>query len=166
MKNAAIILFATCIFFGLFKLADAKRYVVAQVKTAPTTSTTEQFNQTQAIAKLNEQIKGKENEPAEKIFQNIQMLKGIPAGRVLRIMEMGYARSLGVNCTHCHVPEKWESDEIATKQIARDMITMVSTINDQALKKIKNLSEKATINCTTCHRGQVQPALNFPIPKN
>lgn len=123
-----------------------------------------QFDQAAALAKLREQIKGHETEPAEKVFKNMQMLKQMPAGRVLAVMEMGYARSLGVNCTHCHVADKWESEDKPQKQIAREMWGMMGTINTQLLKNIKNLqSESPAINCTTCHRGQVKPALNLPI---
>lgn len=126
------------------------------------------FDQTAAIAKLREQIKGKEKESAETVFKNIQtpMFKGAPAARLLAVMEFGYSRSLGVNCTHCHVPDKWESEEKLQKQIARDMSAMVSTINGDLLSKIKNLKgTPPTINCTTCHRGEVKPALNLPAAK-
>jgi len=68
-----------------------------------------------------------------------------------------------VTCTHCHVPEKWESDEKAQKPIAREMAGMMAKINGELLKGIKNLkSETPTVNCTTCHRGEVKPALNLP----
>ena len=134
---------------------------------APTTQTEKPFDQAQALAKLRESIAGKENEPAEKVFKNIQLLKGIPAARLLRIMELGYSRSLGVTCTHCHVPGEWEKDDKPTKQIARDMAAMVTAINTQHLKQIKNLkSENPVVNCTTCHRGQIKPALNLPEPKS
>ena len=66
------------------------------------------FDQAAALAKLREAIKGKEKEPAETVFKNIQLLKGVPAGNLLRIMELGYGRSLGVDCTHCHTPDQWE----------------------------------------------------------
>ena len=102
------------------------------------------FDQAAALAKLREQIKGRETEPAEKVFKNMQMLKQMPAGRLLAVMEMGYARSLGVNCTHCHVPDKWESEDKPQKQIAREMWAMMGKINSQLLKSIKNLrSENA-----------------------
>ena len=122
------------------------------------------FNQAEALAKLREQIKGKEKEPAETVFKNIQTLKGFPAGRLLAIMELGYSRSLGVNCTHCHTPENWSSEDKNKKQITRDMAAMAANINNQMLKNIKNIGEKAVINCTTCHRGQVIPATNLPPP--
>lgn len=124
------------------------------------------FDQAQALAELRTSIAGKENEPAEKVFKNIQLLKGVPAGRLLRVMELGYARSLGVTCTHCHVPGAWEKDDKPTKQIAREMAAMVSAINNQYLKQIKNLkSDNPVVNCTTCHRGQTKPALNLPEPQ-
>lgn len=77
-------------------------------------------------------------------------------------MEMGFSRSLGVNCTHCHNLENWPSDEKPQKQIARDMMQMVGKINGELLAKIENLeSDNPSVNCTTCHRGQVKPALNL-----
>jgi hypothetical protein len=128
---------------------------------SPQTDTT--FDQAAALAELRKSIAGKEQAPAETVFKNIQLLKGMPAGRVLRIMEMGYARSLGVNCTHCHIPGAWEKDDKPTKQVARDMAVMAAAINNQHLKQIKNLkSESPAVNCTTCHRGQTKPALNLP----
>lgn len=127
--------------------------------------TEQQFDQAAALAELRKSIAGKEQAPAETVFKNIQLFKGMPAGRVLRIMELGYSRSLGVTCTHCHIPGVWEKDDKPTKQVARDMAAMVSTINSQHLKQIKNLkSETPTVNCTTCHRGQTKPALNLPEP--
>jgi len=123
------------------------------------------FDQAQALAELRKSIAGKENEPAEKVFKNIQLLKGMPAARLLRVMELGYSKSLGVTCTHCHVPGEWEKEDKPTKQIARDMAGMVSAITTQHLKQIKNLkSENPLVNCTTCHRGQTKPALNLPDP--
>ncbi|HEV7397802.1 MAG TPA: c-type cytochrome [Pyrinomonadaceae bacterium] len=127
------------------------------------TQTEKPFDQAQALADLRKAIAGQEDKPAGEVFKNIQMLKGMPAGRLLRVMEMGYARSLGVNCTHCHVAGQWEKEDKPTKQIARDMATMVANINNEQLKKIKNLkSADPVINCTTCHRGQTKPALNLP----
>jgi hypothetical protein len=124
------------------------------------------FDQAQKLAELTKQITGKENLPAEQVFKNIQILKGIPAGRLLRIMQLGYSRSLGVNCTHCHVVDQWDKDDKPTKPIARDMSKMVQTINNDLLKPIKNLKgPNPGVNCTTCHRGQIKPALNLPEAK-
>ncbi len=122
------------------------------------------FDQAAALAKLREAIKGREKEPAETVFKNIQILKGRPAAQVLAIMEFGYSRSLGVNCTYCHTPDKWESEDKTKKQITREMSAMSAKINGELLKGIKNINEKAVINCTTCHRGKTTPATDLPPP--
>ena len=129
--------------------------------TAPQTA--KPFDQALALENLRKAIVGQENKPAEEVFKNIQMLKGMPAGRLLRVMELGYAKSLGVNCTHCHVPDAWDKEDQPTKQITREMSAMVTVINNEQLKKIKNLKgPNSIVNCTTCHRGQTKPALNLP----
>ena len=109
-----------------------------------------------------EKIAGRENAPAESVFKNIRLLKGVPAGRLPRIMNFGFGRSLGVRCRHCHVEAHWDAEDKPQKQIARDMSEMLHTINTELLPKVKNLkSEHPTVNCTTCHRGAVKPALNL-----
>ena len=137
----------------------------AQCAPSPTATPAPVFDQAAAIAKLKEQIKGRENEPAPAVFKNIQtpFIKSIPAGRLLAVMEIAYSRSLGVTCTHCHTPEKWEADDKPQKQIARDMAAMMARINSpEMLRGVKNLrSASPTINCTTCHRGETKPALNL-----
>ena len=129
----------------------------------PTSQSDKPFDQAQALADLRKAIAGQEEKPAGEVFKNIHMMNAMPAGRLLRVMEMGFARSLGVNCTHCHVAGQWEKEDKPTKQIARDMAAMAANINNEQLKKIKNLkSAEPVINCTTCHRGQTKPALNLP----
>jgi len=127
------------------------------------TNQTGSFSQEQALAQLRAEISGKENQPAEQVFKNIQILKGMPAARLLAVMQVGYSKSLGVNCTHCHVAGQWESEDKPTKQNTRDMSAMAKAINTEYLTKIKNLKNpNPVVNCTTCHRGQVKPALNMP----
>ena len=129
----------------------------------PTLQEGQAFDQNQKLAELSKRIAGQENKPAGEVFKNIQMLKAMPAARLLKVMELGYSKSLGVNCTHCHVVDQWEKDDKPTKQITREMMKMVGGINNEYLKNIKNLkSENPLINCTTCHRGQIKPALNMP----
>lgn len=123
------------------------------------------FDQARAVAELQKKIAGKEDLAATEVFMNIQQYKGVTAGRLLRIMEYGFARSLGVTCTHCHVAGDWESDDKPAKQIAREMSRMVGVINGEYLKKIPDLnSTNPSVNCTTCHRGQKRPALELPAP--
>lgn len=160
LKTAVII---STVFGIVILFADSQPRFDAAAQANPSPTPETEFDQAKALAAIREQIKGRENEPAEKVFKNIKMLGAVPAGRLLAIMEFGYARSLGVTCTHCHVPGTWESEEKTQKQTARDMAGMVGTINGQLLKNIKNLkSASPTINCTTCHRGQTKPALNLP----
>lgn len=148
----------------LLKPVSVQR-VEAQSSCSPSATPTPEataFDQKAALTKLREQIKGKENELAPAVFKNIQTMKNTQAGRLLSVMEMGFARSLGVNCTHCHVPDKWEADDKTQKQTAREMSAMVTTINKELLANIKSLkSESPIVNCTTCHRGEIKPALNL-----
>jgi photosynthetic reaction center cytochrome c subunit len=115
------------------------------------------------VAEVRQEIAGKETLPASQVFKNIKMLTDVPAARLLGIMNIGYGKSLGVSCTHCHTPGEWDKDDKTQKQTARDMSKMVATINNDLLKNIPNLKgPNAIVNCTTCHRGQVKPALNLP----
>ena len=56
-----------------------------------------QFNDDK-VAELSKQIAGKEDQPAEAVFKNIKILTGVPAGNLLKIMQMGHSRSLGTSC--------------------------------------------------------------------
>jgi hypothetical protein len=169
VSTAVIIAFAAMTIVWFTAAPRATERVLAQAAPTPTPGVVAaEFDQKAAIAKLKEQIKGKETEPAGTVFKNIQsaMLKERPAAQLLAVMEFGYARSLGVNCTHCHVPDKWESEDKPQKQVARDMSAMVAKINGEMLKGIKNLkSPLPTVNCTTCHRGEVKPAINLPVAR-
>lgn len=102
-------------------------------------------------------IKGKEELPAEQVYKNIQIFKGRTAAQLLNAMNRGFSSSLGVSCSHCHVSE-YDSEAKPTKQIARDMVAMVSTINGTLLKNIPNLkSPNPGISCGTCHNGRPRP---------
>jgi hypothetical protein len=108
-----------------------------------------------------ESIVGRENEPAGQVFKNMRIdwLKTTPARRLLDIMNSGYARALGVRCTHCHVESDFSSDDKRPKRAAREMATMHWTVN-QTLAKMKNLESEPKdrfINCATCHRGKTDP---------
>lgn len=111
------------------------------------------------VKQFMERIVGHQTEPAEKVFKNIRWLKGARAEGLLLIMNLGYARALGVTCTHCHVEQDFASDDKRPKRAAREMAAMHRMINDE-LKKMSNLetpAEKRAINCSTCHRGAIDP---------
>lgn len=123
------------------------------------------FDQAAALAQLRTQIAGREKEPAETVFKNIRRFKGVPAGRVLAIMEFGYARSLGVTCVHCHTPADWSSDAKPQKAITRRMADLAAEVSKTITGFPEREGEPAMVNCTTCHRGQVKPALDLgPVP--
>ena len=108
-----------CFAVGFLKFVIPNHSVIAQSSSGvkPTTQETKPFDQEQALAALRKAIAGKETLPASEVFKNILMLKQMPAGRLLKVMELGYSRSLGVNCTHCHVPDQWDKDDKPTKPI-------------------------------------------------
>src|SRR5688572_3999666 len=81
------------------------------------------------VAEILQSIAGKEKLPAGEVFKNVKVLKDMPAGRLVRIMDAAYNRALGVNCDHCHVEDVWELDEKRPKRAAREMITLVNEIN-------------------------------------
>lgn len=113
------------------------------------------------VAKILKQIEGHEQEPAEKVFKNIQIpnLKRAPAQRFLLIMNRDYSAALGVTCTHCHVETDFASDDPRPKKAAREMAAMHFAINQQ-LAKMENLDPNPQghfINSSTCHRGAIDP---------
>ncbi len=127
------------------------RYVLfaAALVFAATTASPEDDPQ---VRELLASIQGKENLPAGEVFKNVQMLTDVPAARFLRLMDIGYSKSLGVRCEHCHVEDRWEADEKRPKRAAREMMMLVSDIN-ASLEKMQDIdTSEAMVNCTTCHR--------------
>ena len=113
-----------------------------------------------AAAFILRSIAGRENQPAESVFKNIKILKGVPAGRLVNIMNNGFGRSLGVSCGFCHVPGKWDLDDKEEKNTARLMFAMVQTINRDYISKVpppNDSSPPPVVNCFTCHRGNPRP---------
>ena len=166
LSYAAVVLTMVFALAMFFETKDFTRISAQEPATTPTATPEPEFDQKAAIAKIRESIKGRENEPAGKVFKNVKDFAQIPAGRLLAVMEFGYARSLGVDCTHCHTPENWASDSMTEKRTARAMRAMVNRINGELLPSVeafKNRTgrDRAVVNCTTCHRGAVIPATNL-----
>ncbi len=113
------------------------------------------------VTELLKQLGPNAKKPAGEVFRNVQLLGDMPADRFLRVMDIGYRQSLGVSCDYCHVEDRWETDEKRPKRAAREMITMTRTINDHLGKLTEINTEEASVNCTTCHRGYVKPALQM-----
>ncbi|MBL7818382.1 MAG: c-type cytochrome [Saprospiraceae bacterium] len=104
------------------------------------------------------EIKGKENMRADSVFNNIKLFKNISAERMVRLMDEGWSKALGVGCNHCHNVNKWSDEAKPDKQLARDMAAMTNKINKEMLQTMKGLDEKSSINCTSCHMGRKHPA--------
>ncbi len=77
---------------------------------------------------------------------NLQVL---PEGVDIRTVMQNIAMSLGVQCTYCHVQGDFASDDVDKKNIARGMMRMLQTINNDFLSNID-----AQANCMMCHRGE------------
>lgn len=104
-------------------------------------------------------IKGHEQEPAGTVFKNVKYLQNTPAERFLRIMNGGYAKALGVTCTHCHEEGDFASDAKRPKRAAREMQVMHRSINTQLqeMKELKDDPDRRAISCISCHRGTLDP---------
>src|SRR5262245_56771608 len=57
------------------------------------------------VRELSERLGDRKDQPSHVVFKNITLkwFKNVPATQLLDIMDGGYAKALGVRCTHCHV---------------------------------------------------------------
>lgn len=86
---------------------------------------------------------------SEQEYKNIQLLKGIPAERLMSVM-FAFKSSLNVDCDFCHIKDAFEKDDKPMKQVARKMIKRMNEINGDGAG--------GRVTCYTCHRGQKTPA--------
>ena len=112
------------------------------------------------VAQVMAQIAGREHQPAEQVFKNVQVLKGITAAELVQKMDKDYATAMSWNCTNCHrlAPQgNFASDTSTDKKRARFMQQMQNDIN---LAQLPKLYPKDTpkVSCATCHRGYGRPA--------
>ncbi|HEV2297264.1 MAG TPA: photosynthetic reaction center cytochrome c subunit family protein [Candidatus Acidoferrales bacterium] len=96
--------------------------------------------------------------PAEQVYKNIQVFKGLPNSRLLSAMFF-MEGSLQVSCGHCHDWNDFSKDDKQSKRTARKMILMVEELNKTQFEG------KQLVSCTTCHRGQTPPAASLPFAK-
>src|ERR1700681_4094560 len=93
--------------------------------------------------------------PADQVFKNVQVLKGIPADEFMSTMGF-FSASLGISCGDCHTAESggdWAkyADDSDRKRRTRGMIAMVNLMN-------KNFfGGQRVLTCYTCHRGSTSP---------
>lgn len=98
---------------------------------------------------------GEQAPMAETVYQNIQVLRGIPADEFLETMGM-MAASTGLNCTHCHggydySVATYANDDNELKLTARKMIVIMNTINQSFF------GNRQVVTCWTCHQGEQIP---------
>jgi len=89
--------------------------------------------------------------------QNLVVLpENTSQAQIIPIMET-FEVSLGVQCTYCHVPGNFASDDNMRKNAARGMMRVVAQLN-------KNFTPdgKEHIGCWTCHRGSAKPEVTPP----
>ena len=150
--------FSTLLATALLCLTAPAQTPSPQAATAPTApATTPTLTDTAARQKefldgIRERIKGRENEPAETVFRNIELLRGKPASRLPGMMS-ALTGLLGVTCTTCHVPGHFESEELAPKTTARRHFKMQAALNQEYFGGAN------AISCWTCHRGAAKPPI-------
>ena len=111
------------------------------------------------VAQITSEIAGREYQPAEQVFKNIQVLKGLTAAELVHKMDKEYATPLGWNCTNCHRlanQGNWASDTATDKKRARFMQQMTNDINLVTLPKLYP-KDTPKVTCATCHRGYNEP---------
>ena len=92
-------------------------------------------------------------------FKNVKILTNVTSKTEMRRIMKLQAASLGVKCSHCHVPGKFDLDDKKEKLVARDMLKMVANLNDTVFK---DAEKKPAITCWTCHRGGTEPEHEVP----
>ncbi len=77
-----------------------------------------------------------------------------------------FTSALGVGCDHCHFrganerEPNFASDSNKVKLTARAMLQMVNQINGNYIGHLTTVdTPSVTVECVTCHRGQVKPIL-------
>jgi photosynthetic reaction center cytochrome c subunit len=95
---------------------------------------------------------------ADEVYKNLKVLGATPADSLNQGMHL-ISGELGVDCEYCHAEMMdWVADEKKTKDVARDMMTMMIELNRRFFK-----GEQA-VTCYTCHRGQPIPVSTVVLP--
>lgn len=98
--------------------------------------------------------------------QNLQVLDPDISPEELRDTMFAIGERVGLRCSRCHdfesdtpVAERnYASDEKELKQVAREMMRMVQSINETVSSIDRGPDHTPiTVSCVTCHRGVSQP---------
>lgn len=119
--------------------------------------------------------------PIPDTFTNLQVLpKDITKQQLVQTMR-GFAMQTGSRCNFCHVSSDpsdtdgkdlskfdFASDAKEHKKIARVMMQMVRSINQEFLPRVVAVGEKAEevgpVTCFTCHQGKKHPVHKMEPP--
>jgi hypothetical protein len=89
----------------------------------------------------------------------VKVLKGLNVPEFEAEMQL-MNQALGVACGHCHVRNNFASEDNPKKAIARRMLEMTRTINQQFFpsgRPAEGASRLGTVTCFTCHQGSERP---------
>ena len=70
----------------------------------------------------------------------------------IQVRMQAWSKALGVECAHCHTPDRWDDSSKPLYSFAQRMMRMVEGLNEGPLKDL------GVVTCWTCHRGQAIPA--------
>jgi hypothetical protein len=154
MNNRRIHYLYLGLILGLVSLAAASRPENSSVRGNPRMGSMP-FAQMPAPPVDSNDLNARYDLPAEQVFKNIQLFKGVSARELLGTMDFMKA-SLGVNCGFCHVSNDFASDDKPAKKTARAMVLMARDIN------ARNFGVN-TVTCYTCHGGHPEPYAVPPL---
>ena len=100
-------------------------------------------------------------------WKNLKVLPQDITKDSLDYLMKSYTLALGVDCNHCHAPQKdnpkkldFANDDKIEKEIARGMIQMTNDINKNTFQPHfpdPKPAQVYVVNCVMCHRGAVNP---------
>ena len=90
-------------------------------------------------------------------YKNLKVLDPKIEESELKLLMKGYAKGLGVKCTFCHVRDAYHKDDKEHKIIAREMIAMTASIQEDLKKTFPKKDVFEKFNCVVCHVGNAKP---------
>lgn len=100
-------------------------------------------------------------------WENLKVLPQDISRDSLRHLMKTYSKSVGVNCSHCHAPQKNDPEKLnfaddakTAKLIARGMIQMTNDLNEKYFKPHypdPQPTQVYDVSCVMCHRGTANP---------
>ena len=107
-------------------------------------------------------------------YKNLKILPQDITERQMDSVMHHFENSLGVKCGFCHVrnndTREWDyaSDDKKHKLVAREMMTMMDSINDRYFDLTgakRDLNTQLMVTCFTCHHGKTEPETKPTPPK-